>query len=56
MIARPPHGAPIRRAPRTGHPAGREPGRLVTMLGIVLPLPLVFHAWFVDGVIAPLLD
>jgi Membrane bound O-acyl transferase family len=35
--------------------AGRKPGRLVTMLGIVLPLPLVFHAWFVDGVIAPLL-
>jgi len=32
-----------------------EPGRLATPLRVVLPLPLVFHPWFVRGTIVPLL-
>jgi alginate O-acetyltransferase complex protein AlgI len=36
------------------HAGGRLP-RVVGLLGIVLPLPLVFHPWFVSGVLVPLL-
>ncbi len=31
------------------------PSRLATMLRVALPLPLVFHPWFVRGAIVPLL-
>lgn len=34
--------------------AGPRLPRLVGLLGIALPLPLVFHPWFVDGVLLPL--
>ena len=33
----------------------KEPGRLATLLRIGLPLPLVFHPWFVAGTLVPLL-
>ena len=35
--------------------AGRRLPRVVGLLGIALPLPLVFHPWFVAGVLTPLL-
>jgi len=28
---------------------------VTTLLAVVVPLPLVFHPWFIAGVIAPLL-
>jgi hypothetical protein len=34
---------------------GKAPGRLSTLLRIGLPLPLVFHPWFVAGTLVPLL-
>ena len=33
----------------------KQPGRLATLLRIALPLPLVFHPWFVAGTLMPLL-
>ena len=33
----------------------KQPGRLATLLRIALPLPLVFHPWFVNGTLVPLL-
>jgi alginate O-acetyltransferase complex protein AlgI len=35
--------------------AGNAPQRLYTLLAIGLPLPVVFHPWFVEGVCIPLL-
>jgi alginate O-acetyltransferase complex protein AlgI len=34
---------------------GGEPGRALTLATVVLPLPLLFHPWFIDGVVVPLL-
>jgi Membrane bound O-acyl transferase family len=34
---------------------GPRPSRAWTLLAIVVPLPLVFHPWFVRGVVGPLL-
>jgi alginate O-acetyltransferase complex protein AlgI len=33
----------------------KQPGRLATLLKIALPLPLVFHPWFVAETLVPLL-
>ena len=34
---------------------GDRPGRAFVLAAVVLPLPLVFHPWFVRGVVVPLL-
>jgi alginate O-acetyltransferase complex protein AlgI len=33
----------------------RKPSRLRTLASLVIPLPLLFHPWFVRGVIWPML-
>jgi alginate O-acetyltransferase complex protein AlgI len=35
---------------------GGAPGRWLTLGAVVLPLPLLFHPWFVEGVVVPLLQ
>jgi hypothetical protein len=38
-----------------GHPLGGWAGRAWTVLWLVAPLPLLFHRWFLEGVLWPLI-